>query len=170
AFLPALAAPFFVPVDRDVIKDQGGTNDDKDKAGDWLTEHSAGTGSYGIQSFKRDDRLELESNPNAWAAPSIKRVLVRHFGEAAALRLALERGDLELIAGGLPSDQISALRQKPHVAVAEVPSLVFFYVGWTQDASMNKALANPKVGLAIKHAMDYEGYRKLFSGSARPAA
>src|SRR5205823_3870000 len=85
-------------------------------------------------------------------------------------RLGLERGDIELIAGGLPSDQIAALRQKPHVAVAEIPSLVFFYVGWTQDAAMNKALANPKVGLAIKHAMDYDGYRKLFPGSARPAA
>jgi peptide/nickel transport system substrate-binding protein len=169
-FLSVLASPFFAPVDRELIKQNGGTNDDKDKADGWLTDHSAGTGSYQISSFKRNSRLDLGVNPNAWAPPKIGRMLVNHFGESAALRLALQRGDVELVAGSLPSDELAQLRGKPHVRLAETPSFVFFYVGWTQDPGMSAPLANPKVGQAIKHAMNYESYKTLFPGSVRPAA
>ncbi len=169
-FLFVLASPYFVAVDRELIKQYGGTNDDKDKADAWLTEHSAGSGSYVIKSVKRNDRLDLDANLNAWARPNINRMLIKHFGESSALRLSLERGEIEVVGGGLPSDQIAQLRNKPHVKIAQAPSFVFFYVGWTQDPSMNKALAHPKVVQAIKHAMNYESYKALFPGSTRLAA
>lgn len=169
-FLAVLASPFFVPVDRELIKLHGGTNDDKDKADAWLTEHSAGTGSFEIKSFSRGDRLELETNANAWAPPKINRMLIKHFGGSAPARLALERGEIEIIAAGLPGDEISQLVGKAHIKVAQAPSFVFFYCGWTQDPGMNKALATPKVTAAIKHAMNYKSYETLFSGSVRIAA
>jgi peptide/nickel transport system substrate-binding protein len=168
-FLSVLTSPFFVPVDRELIKQHGGTNDSTDKADAWLTEHTAGTGSYAIKLFKRDDRLEFEANPGAWARPKINSMLIKHFGETAALRLALERGDIDLVASGLPNDELGQLKGRPHVKISQTPSFVIFYVAWTQDPSMHKALADPRVGQAIKYAMNYDSYKTLFPGVVRPA-
>jgi peptide/nickel transport system substrate-binding protein len=169
-FVSRLTSPYFVPVDRDLIKEHGGTTDESDTADTFLTEVSAGTGPYMIGEYRRDEVLELVANPYYWEAPKISRILVQHFGEAAPMRFALEQGDIEIIASGMPSDQVEELRGKPNIEVAEAPSFLYFYCGWTQDPSKNEALANPLVTQAIKYALDYDGHKKLYPGSVRPAS
>ena len=75
----------------------------------WLKTNSAGSGAYTIKSWKPNEAVVLEANPNyRGGAAKLKRVVIRHVPEAAAQRLALEKGDVD-IARNLTPDQVAGL-------------------------------------------------------------
>ena len=55
-----------------------------------------GLGAYNIISFKRDEEIVLEANPNYYGpAPKIDRIVIRFYADATTMRLALEKGELD---------------------------------------------------------------------------
>src|SRR5579863_9252477 len=125
----------------------------------WLKTHDAGSGPFILKSFTPDDSVVLEAYPDYHlGAPKIARVILRHTPEAAAQRLLLEKGDVD-IARELTTDQIAGLAGNPDVTVTNYPSGEIWYVALNMK---DARLANPKVREAIRYLVDYQGMASSF--------
>ncbi len=125
----------------------------------WLKNNSAGSGAYIIKSWKPNDSVVLEANPNyRGGAPKLERVVIRHIPEASAQRLALEKGDVD-IADNLTPDQITAIAGNADIKVTTIPQALLYYVGLNVAT---KELADPKVRQALRYLVDYDGMANSF--------
>ncbi len=140
-------------VDRKVALDHAVNGD---RGHSWLRTHSAGSGPFKLRRWKAHESLSLDRHEAHWrGAPEIKRVIIRHIGEAATQRLLLEKGDID-IARDLGSDQIDGLAANPDIVVRQAPKGGIYYLGLNQS---NPYLRRPAVRQALKYLVDYEGLR-----------
>jgi peptide/nickel transport system substrate-binding protein len=137
---------------------------DGDLGYNWLKTASAGSGPFKLRSWKANESLILDGNPDYWGgAPGFERVVTRHIAEPATQMLLLEKGDID-IARNLEADQLERLRGSPDVTVREVPKGAIYYLGLNQK---NEYLAKPEVREALKHLVDYDGIAStIVKGSA----
>ena len=128
------------------------TNGDMGNA--WLKSHSAGSGPYNLVSWKADESVTLEANPNYHLGPPhMKRVVVRHIPEPATQRLLLEKGDID-IARDLTPDQLTPMASNKDIRIESFPAANTYYLGMNLT---EEHLKNPKVREAMKYLVDYEG-------------
>ncbi|MCL5107588.1 MAG: ABC transporter substrate-binding protein [Chloroflexi bacterium] len=173
SFLAAITAPPVAIIDRKTAEAHGATAaadaGKTDKAEQWLTSNSIGTGPYVITQYTAKGQVQLKRNQNAWKpAKYFDEVLVKGVPDAGTQQLMLQKGDIDL-AGNLQPEHIQALKGNKDVAVASTPSTDVAYLGMTRDPKKNEALAKPEVGQAIRAAIDYEGLKALVPGSVRDA-
>jgi peptide/nickel transport system substrate-binding protein len=130
----------------------------------WLRTASAGSGPFKLRSWKPNESLVIDGNPDYWAgAPGFERVIIRHVAEPATQRLLLEKGDID-IARNLEADQVAALQSHPEIVIKEVPKGAIYYLGLNQK---NEHLAKPEVRKALKYLVDYQGIvDTILAGSA----
>jgi peptide/nickel transport system substrate-binding protein len=171
-FLGSLCSANFSVLDRKVVVDHGGTDQPgagkgTDGATDWLTQNSAGSGPYVLTGYTPKDRITMTRNAASWRSAGIDDVILQSAPDSSALQQILEKGDAE-IAWGLLTEQLNALKQNPDIETASTPMLGFMAVGFTCDPARNKAIADPKVQLALKYAVDYDGIRSLRDGAITP--
>lgn len=132
---------------------------DGDLGNAWLKTNSAGSGAYIIKSWKANDSVVLEANPNYRGGPAkLKRVFIRHIPEASAQRLALEKGDVD-IAENLTPDQVTAIGDNKDIKVTTVPQALLYYIGLNLKT---KELQDPKVRQALRYLVDYDGMANSF--------
>lgn len=125
----------------------------------WLKTNSAGGGAYVIKSWKPNESVVLEGNPNyRGGAPKLNRVVLRHVPEPAAQRLALEKGDVD-IARNLTPDQINGLNGNKDVTATAVPQALLYYIGLNLKT---KEFQDPKVRQAMRYLVDYKGMADTF--------
>jgi peptide/nickel transport system substrate-binding protein len=75
-----------------------------------------GLGAYKITSFKRDEEVIFEANPSYYGKqPTIKKIIVRYFADATTMRLALEKGDVDLVYKSLNPSDIADLAKNPKI-------------------------------------------------------
>jgi peptide/nickel transport system substrate-binding protein len=130
-----------------------------DLAYEWMKSNSAGSGAFVLKSWKANETVVLEANPNdRHGAPSIKRVVIRHVPEAAAQRLMLEKGDIDM-ARNLTADQIQGIAGNADLVVEAYPKADIFYLGLNQK---DEHLKNPKVRQALRWLVDYQGMADSF--------
>jgi peptide/nickel transport system substrate-binding protein len=102
-YFPSVVAtvPYF-PMNPELYPADRWINDPSELAGGEF----AGLGPYNLVSFKRDEEVILEANPYYYGAkPKIDRIVIRYFADATTMRLALERGEVDLVYKTLnPSD------------------------------------------------------------------
>jgi peptide/nickel transport system substrate-binding protein len=137
---------------------------DGDLGYEWLKTASAGSGPFKLRSWKANESLTLDANPDYWGgAPGFERVIIRHIAEPASQMLLLEKGDVD-IARNLEADQLDSLRDSAEVNVKEVPKGAIYYLGLNQK---NQYLAKPEVREALKWLVDYDGIaNSIVKGSA----
>jgi peptide/nickel transport system substrate-binding protein len=174
--LTILAAPSFCVTDSKVVAAQGGVSTpdakEKDKATEWLSQNSAGTGAYKLVGWTRNSHIQLVANPNYWQGkPPFQRVVIRHFEDGAAQLLAIRRGDIDVAFNLLP-EQVASLKDEKDVWTHGLTSLDYVYLALTHNPDFNKALANKKARQAIAHAIDFDGIKNALLGGAatRPAS
>lgn len=174
SFLAELVNTAFSVANDDEVVAAGGTDAadaaETDAAQEFFDQNSAGTGPYMLESWTPQEETVLVRNPNYWGdAPFFDRVIIVNIPEAATQKVALESGDIDL-ATDLAPDQIASLEGNSDISV---------YVGldrWTHFLLMNRdseiggPVSDPTVALAIRYALDYEGYRALWSGSTTPGS
>ncbi len=132
---------------------------DGDLAYAWMKDHSAGSGPFSLKSWKANEFVVLEANPtDRHGAPGVKRVVVRHVPEAAAQRLMLEKGDIDM-ARNLTADQIQGIAGNADLVVEAFPKADIFYLGLNQK---DEHLKNPKVRQALRWLVDYQGMADTF--------
>jgi peptide/nickel transport system substrate-binding protein len=75
-----------------------------------------GLGPYTAVSFKRDQEVIMEANPNYYGAqPKTKRIVIRYFADATTMRLALEKGEIDIAFKTLNPSDISDLEKSDKV-------------------------------------------------------
>ncbi|RFA93547.1 ABC transporter substrate-binding protein [Pyrobaculum aerophilum] len=117
-FLALLATPPYFPVHPKYAPDKV----DSDQT-------AGGAGPYCIKSFVRDQQLVLEANPYYYGPkPQASRVVIRFYKDATTLRLALERGEVDIAWRTLSPPDIEALRASGKYKVVEVPGSFIRYI------------------------------------------
>ena len=161
AFLTVLTGPTGGIVDSKEAKahDKGG-----DLGNGWLLDHSAGSGPYMLDHWKKDVEYLLTTNPNASVKPKVAQVLVKHVPESSNQQAQLEKGDADIVSDLTP-EQIKAVGTKPGITTLKAGNLQIFYVGMNVNL---KPLDNNKVREALRTAIDYDGIANdLLSGNVQ---
>lgn len=137
-----------------------------DTAEEWLNQNSIGSGPYMLEKWEPKVETILVRNPEYAGPPAaIGRVIYRTMSDAAAQKLALEAGDLD-IALDISADQVPSLKENPNIAVFEAQSDTVFFLIMNMDPAIGGPLAQDAVQDAIRLAIDYEGMRLLAGGAA----
>ncbi len=125
----------------------------------WLKTNYAGSGAFKLISWKADESVTMEANPN-YHLPSahIKRVVIRHVPEPATQLLLLQKGDVD-VARNLLRDQLNALSEDKNIHIESFPGADNYYLGMNTSEEHMK---NPKVRQAMKRLVDYDGMVKTF--------
>ncbi len=126
SFFPSLLAiPPYFPVDPSVFPS------------DQVVDGLVGNGPFRIADWKKDEYLILEPNPyyNGEDKPKVDKVVVKFYADSTQLRLALERGDIDIAWRTLNPTDIDALKQKPDITIEEVPGPFIRYVVINTNAS-----------------------------------
>lgn len=112
-YFPALVAtPTYFPMDPSVYPEDKIVKD----VGELTGGEIAALGPYSLTSFKRDEEAVFEANPNYWGKePPVKKIVIRYFADATTMRLALEKGEIDLAFKSLnPSDIADLLKNKKY--------------------------------------------------------
>lgn len=137
-----------------------------DTAEEWLNDNSIGSGPYMLEKWEPKVETILVRNPEYAGEPAaIGRVIYRTVSDAAAQKLGLEAGDLD-IALDISADQVPSLQENPNIEVYEAQSNTVFFLIMNMDPAIGGPLSEDPVQDAIRLAIDYEGMRLLAGGAA----
>lgn len=172
SFLSELTNYAFSVTDSVAITENGGTNAEdaaeSDAAETYLNSISAGTGAYILESWEPQVETVLVKNPNFWGdAPYFDRVIITNIPEAATQKIALEAGDIDM-ALDLTRDQTDAMQSDPNISIYSGPSVYTHFLLMNQDSEIGGIVSDPTVQLAVRYALDYEGYKALWGGLVPP--
>jgi peptide/nickel transport system substrate-binding protein len=123
----------------------------------YLTTRTECVGPYRLAQWNAGEAVVLQANDTYWgAAPALKRILIRHVAEAGTQRLLLAQGDVD-VARDLTPEDLKYLESSPGVSIVRVLRPQLFY--WSFN-NANPIFANPKVRLAMRYLIDYDGLAK----------
>jgi peptide/nickel transport system substrate-binding protein len=135
------------------------------KYGEDFKYHPVGTGPFKFVEWIRDDRVVLEANENYWREPpKIKRLIMKIFSNPATAKLALEKGEIDLIWDGLgciPPTDLNAYASNPNLSVIRVgKSTITFFFFWLPSGPT----ANKDFRKALAYAINYDAIIKDILG------
>lgn len=168
SFLSELSNTAFSIVDSAVVMENGGSAAEDaaeaDTANVYLDSTSAGSGPYILESWEPQVETIMVKNPNYWGEePYFDRVIIINIPEAATQKLALEAGDIDM-ALELTRDQTADMMDNENITIFSGPSVYTHFLLMNQDSEIGGIVSDPTVQLAIRYALDYEGYKTLWGG------
>ncbi len=141
-----------------------------DTAQDFFDQNSAGTGPYVLESWTPQEETVLVRRPDYWGeAPYFDRVIIVNIPEAATQKVALESGEIDL-ATDLTPDQVVGMENDPAITIYRGLDRWTHFLLMNRDPEIGGPVSDPLVALAIRYALDYEGYRELWTGSVTPGS
>jgi len=152
--LKILSSSLYAPVPKDNIQETA-ENATAWGCDAWGYDVFVGTGPYKLVEYVIDEKIVLEKNDNYWAKtkgydPTIDTIIIKYYGDPAALRMALETKEIDITFRGLDPLDIPDLIANPDIEVSEIP-FTFEYL----DMHLNHApLNNTKVRKAIAYAVN----------------
>ncbi len=172
SFLSEITSGVFSVTNADVVRENGGTDAmdaaETDSAGAYLDSTSAGSGPYVLDLWEPQNRTELVRNENFWGdQPYFDRVIFIHMQEAATQQAALDAGDIDL-ALDLEPHHVASLEGNEDINIYRGPGVLTHFIIMNTDEEKSGPFANPTVQLAVRYALDYEGYKTLWGG-VKPA-
>jgi peptide/nickel transport system substrate-binding protein len=118
-----------------------------------LDEKPIGTGPFKLESWKKGEQIILVANKDYWrGSPKVDKVIIRIYPDPATLRVALEKGEVDLALGIQPQD-IEALSKNPNIKMVSVDGLVIEWLGMNHRRS---PFNNTLLRKAINYAIDYD--------------
>ena len=128
-----------------------------EKSPGWLTNNSACAGAYKLRSWAFNDSIVLERNDDYWQSqPKMRRVIIKHIQEAGAQFLQLKAGDIDA-ARNLNPEGIDGVAADKNLKLASALRQTMFYATFN---TLDKAFADPRVRLAFRYLVDYDGLQK----------
>ncbi|MBC7332509.1 MAG: peptide ABC transporter substrate-binding protein, partial [Synergistetes bacterium] len=126
-----------------------------------------GIGPYKIKKWTKDVELVLEANPNWYGAPpKSKMVVIRFYENAQSLRMAVEKGEVDVAYRTLNPEDILDLKKSDKVRVYEGESPVIRYIVFN---AKKEPFNNVDVRRAIAYAIDRSMITKrVFRDTAMP--
>jgi peptide/nickel transport system substrate-binding protein len=147
SYLPALVAtptyfpmdPSVFPVDK-IVKDVGEL-----KGGEIVA-----LGPYRLTSFKRDEEAVFEANPNYWGKePGIKKIIIRYFADATTMRLALEKGEIDLAFKSMNPSDVNDLMKSSKYNAVKIPGPQIRYLCFETSESVFKDINRPEINQKV---------------------
>lgn len=138
------------------------------KFGDKFLENPVGTGPFVFQEWKRKDSITLVKNPNFWMEgyPKLDKVIFKSIPDNTARFTALQSGEIDAMDGMNPDDA-DIVKSSSDFQLILRPSMNVGYLGFNVN---QEPLNNPKVRVALSHAVNKEGLISAFyNGMAEPA-
>lgn len=165
--------PFVLPnpslgiVEKKAVQAHGGTTDADDKAGNWLTSHSAGSGPYEVTSADVKSQVNLQTNPHyAGKKPAYSKVVVQNV-TAATQKVNVKAGSAQL-ALDISADDAKGL-DSGRTKVVNGPSTDTIFAWFNAQSQYGKQASNVKFVQAVRHAIDYKSIIGFMgSGAAQP--
>ena len=154
--LNALSAGVASVIDKELVLSH---EVDGDLGHEWLKSNSAGSGAFKLKSWKSNETVVLDANPDyRHGAPGVNRVILRHVAEPSAQRLLLEKGDVDM-ARNLTPDQIKGIRDNADIVIQGYPKGSVIYLAANAG---HPIVGKTKVVQALRHAVDYHGMADSF--------
>jgi len=165
AFFPTMVAgcPPYFPLNPKVYPADKVVKDPAELAGGALV----GLGTYKCTSFKRDEEVVLEANPGYYGAkPNIKKIIIRYFADATTMRLALEKGEIDLAYKTMNPSDINDLAKSDKLTTFKLPGPFIRYLAFNTDVSVFKDKALRQAVAALVDRPDFN--QKVFLGQNAP--
>lgn len=123
-------------------------------AHDWLKNHAQGTesGPYILQSWDPGNQIVLARNPNYYGTVANDRIILKIIPDATNRLAQLEAGAVD-IAYGIPTKDLSLLKEDPAVELAIHTTRAVAYIGMNNTV---KPFNNVEVRQAISYAVPYK--------------
>jgi len=164
AYFPSLAAsvPYY-PVNPKIYPQDKIIRDPSELKGGKLV----GLGPYTAVSFKRDQEIVLEANPNFYGEkPKNDRVVIRYFADATTMRLALEKGEIDFAFKTLNPSDINDLQKSEKIQTIKAQGPYIRYICFLSDTPPFKdKVLRQAVAAAINRPQVIE---KVFLGQNAP--
>ncbi len=126
---------------------------------DWLKSNSAGSGAFSLKTWKANEIVTLEANPDyRHGEPGMARVILRHVAEPSSQRLLLEKGDIDM-ARNLTPDQVKGIKDNSEIAIDNFPKGTIVYMAANAG---HPILGKSEVVQALRHAIDYDAMANSF--------
>lgn len=164
-FFPALVAgdPVYFPVSPNVYPVDKIIHDPSELPGGALV----GLGPYKVTSFKRDEEVILEANPAYYGKqPPVKKVIIKYFADATTMRLAIEKGDIDVAFKTLNPSDITDLAKAGKLSYQKLPGAQIRFLNFNCDVSVfkNKILRQAVAALIDRPEIN----QKVFLGQQAP--
>jgi len=125
-----------------------------DQGAAWLATHTAGSGAFKLDIWRANDVILMTRNQDYWRGPAkMRRVIMRNMTESQALRLMVERGDLD-VARGMAATDIKALGRVDEVRIQSIARGTLYYVAMSMQQPLFQDI---RVRQAIRSLIDYQG-------------
>ncbi len=131
---------------------------------------AGGVGPYKITKWVRDQELILEANPNFFGdSPKTEKIIIRFYQDATTLRLAIEKGEIDIAWRTLTPIDIESLKKNANLKVIEVPGAAIRYLVLNGNESTEFATKNPDVRRGIAAAIDRNDIsQRVYLGTWEP--
>jgi peptide/nickel transport system substrate-binding protein len=131
------------------------------KGDDALVRHPVGTGPYRFAHWVKDDRVELEANPDFWGGkPKIGRVTFRAIPSESSRLAELLAGSVHLI-NLVPPELFKPIQDSSRAKLVEGRSLsVYFVIYNLVNIAKDRPLADRRVRQALNYAIDRQAILK----------
>jgi peptide/nickel transport system substrate-binding protein len=157
-FLDALTWTAFSIVNPNVVAKKGDS---------WLFDHTAGSGRFNLTEYVKGEKLVLEANKNHWDPPKVDKIIYKIYADTTALRSALEAGEVDIIIGEIPPDDVVAFENNPNFNVYEGGGVIMVLWSFCMKPEIHPYSAALKK--AIVSAIDLESALKLvYKGTVTP--
>jgi ABC-type transport system substrate-binding protein len=125
-----------------------------------------GTGPFRVESWERQNRVNLVRNENYWGTPpAIERLVFLTVPEATTRAAMIESGEAD--AARVPPQDVARLNANPNVTVTTTSGVrtIFIYFNHTEEP-----FTDVRVRQAINHAVNMEEIAEfVHAGTARPS-
>jgi peptide/nickel transport system substrate-binding protein len=164
AYFPKLLAnPPYFPLNPNVFPKDRYVKDPSELQGGELV----GTGAYKMTSFKRDEEIVMEANPGYWGKePNIKKIIIRYFADATTMRLAIEKGEADLVYKSLNPSDIEDLSKDKNLTVFKNSGPFIRYICYECSESVFKDKRLRQAVAALINRPEF--ISKVFLGQALP--
>ncbi len=150
-FLAALSGTAASIISEAAVTEAAGEDVEEQRA--WLTEHTAGSGPYQLDTWERSSYITLTRNDEFWGdEPRFESVQIEFVTESAQQVSGLRQGDLDVALDILPQ-QVAEL-EGDGFGISTGSDLSTYYLGLNLSA---EPFSDPRVRDAVRYAIDYEG-------------
>ena len=128
---------------------------------------SGGIGRYQITSWKRDEELVMEANPDYYGNPAkTTKVVIRYFADSATMRLALENGEIDIAWKSLSPVDLKSLEGTDGIVIEKQPGTEIRYICYN---CKTEPFTNKEVRNALAMMLDREEIADVgFQGNKVP--
>lgn len=166
AFLDYLASPFGPKMISPTAIKTHAVGDDQGQK--WLATHDEGSGPYQITSFVPNQKYVLTRYANYWGSkPFFPEVDISIQPSITTQELQLQKGQLDMITHGLPSQDVASLATNSGLAVHQYPALLKSLMFINPH---NGAFTSQQARDALEQALDKATLTKQVFGNAGAAS